>query len=63
MDKYQLFNNNQHGSRKGRSCLSQLLNHYDKILSLLEDGYNVDVIYLDFSKAFDKLDFAIVLKK
>ena len=29
----------------------------------LEDGYNVDVIYLDFSKAFDKLDFAIVLKK
>ena len=24
---------------------------------------NVDVIYLDFAKAFDKLDFGIVLKK
>ena len=47
----------------GRSCLSQLLAHYDKILSYMEEGLNVDVIYLDFAKAFDKVDFDIVLKK
>ena len=58
-----LFNPNQHGFRIGRSCLSQLLAHYDRIVSLLESGVNVDTIYLDFSKAFDKVDHTILLKK
>lgn len=56
-------NPNQHGFRRGRSCLSQLLDHLDYVLSQLELGRNVDVVYLDFSKAFDKVDFEIVLKK
>ena len=43
----------QHGFRMNRSCLSQLLEHYDKILGFLEEGNNVDSIYLDFAKAFD----------
>ena len=63
MNENNLFNDNQHGFRSGRSCLSQLLEHFDQILDLLENGGNVDVIYLDFSKAFDKLDFKIVLRK
>ena len=63
LEEHQLFNNSQHGFRSGRSCLSQLLLHYDKIITLMEEGKNVDVIYLDFSKAFDKVDFKIVLKK
>ena len=57
MDSNNLFNNNQHGFRSGRSCLSQLLEHFDQIIDILEEGANVDVIYLDFAKAFDKLDF------
>ena len=40
-----------------------LLNDYDQVLSHLEEGFNVDVIYLDFAKAFDKLDFNITLHK
>jgi len=63
LESHNLLNPSQHGFRAGRSCLSQLLAHYDKILSLLEQGYNVDVIYLDFAKAFDKLDFNITLNK
>ena len=63
MNKHNLFNSNQHGFRAGRSCLSQLLEHFDQILDILEDGANVDVIYIDFAKAFDKLDFNIVFKK
>ena len=63
MEEHNLFNPNQHGFRAGHSCLSQLLAHYDKVTKLLEDGYNVDVVYLDFSKAFDKLDFNITLQK
>ena len=58
-----LFNKNQHGFRKGCSCLSQLLAHYDKVLALLEQGLNVDTVYLDFSKAFDKVDHQIALEK
>ena len=63
LEKNNLYNNTQHGFRAGRSCLSQLLSHYDKILSLLDSGANVDVIYLDFAKAFDKLDFSVTLTK
>ena len=58
-----LMNPNQHGFRAGHSCLSQLLQHFDEVTKLLESGVNVDVIYLDFAKAFDKLDFTITLQK
>ena len=63
MEENELFNPGQHGFRLGRSCLSQLIAHYDHITQLLEKGQNVDVIYLDFAKAFDKVDFLITMKK
>ena len=63
MELNQLFNPSQHGFRTGRSCLSQLLAHYERILQLMEEGLDVDVIYLDFAKAFDKVDFTIILQK
>ena len=50
-----LWDNRQHGARKGRSTLSQLLLHYDAILESLDQGKNVDIIYLDFKKAYDKV--------
>ena len=54
---------NQHGFRDKRSCLSQLLQHYDHVLRGLEEGHNVDTIFLDFSKAFDKVDKGILCRK
>ena len=63
LDSKDKFNPNQHGFRAGRSCLSQLLAHHEEIISLLESGIPVDSIYLDFSKAFDKLDFNITMEK
>ena len=63
MDANNLFNPNQHGFRTGRSCLSQLLEHVDTLINILQDESNADVVYLDFAKAFDKVDFAIVLNK
>ena len=63
LEKNKFFNPNQHGFRSGRSCLSQLLEHFDNLLNILDTGANADVIYLDFSKAFDKVDFSIVLDK
>jgi ribonuclease P/MRP protein subunit RPP40 len=58
-----LFSLNQHGFRSGRNCLTQLLHHVDDILKDLSTDANADVIYLDFSKAFDKVDHKILLKK
>ena len=63
MEENNLFNPGQHGFRLGRSCLSQLIAHYDHITRLLESGQNVDVIYIDFAKAFDKVDYLVTMKK
>ena len=53
----------QHGFRKSRSCLTQLLEHFDNVLKTLCSGDEVDVIYLDYAKAFDKVDHNILLAK
>lgn len=63
MDTHCLFNSGQHGFRAGRSCLSQLLDHFDTITKLLEQGKGVEVVYLDFAKAFDKVDIGVTLRK
>ena len=54
---------NQHGSKIGRSTLSQLLEHHREIIKMLENGHNVDSIYFNFAKAFDKCDHGIVMGK
>ena len=56
-------NPKQHGFRSSRSCLSQLLEHHNKILEELQKTNNVDVFYLDFATAFDKVDHGILLNK
>ena len=40
-----------------------MMRYYDSILTLLKEGHAVETIYLDFSKAFDKVDHVILLKK
>ena len=63
LEENNLFNPGQHGFRQGRSCLSQLLSFYEDNLRKLESGANVDIIYLDFAKAFDKVDHKILMRK
>ena len=58
-----LVTDSQHGFRKTRSCLTQLLHHVDHILKCLNSGDEVDTIYLDYAKAFDKVDHQILLAK
>ena len=53
----------QHGFRSNRSCLTQLIEHVDEVLRALNEGNEVDVIYLDYSKAFDKVDHQVLLAK
>ena len=45
----------QHGFMKKRSCLTNLLEYIENLTDLVDRGHAVDVVYLDFSKAFDKV--------
>ena len=63
LEQNSLMSPGQHGFRGRRSTLTQLLDHYDHLLDDLESGANVDVVYLDFSKAFDKVDHGILFHR
>ena len=45
--------------------MSQLLDRWQQILDIFESERTVDVIYLDFSKVFDKVkvDHVVILQK
>ncbi len=63
-----LTNNNlisiyQHGFRQGYSCVTQLLETIDDWTEAIDNGEDVDVIYLDFKAAFDKVPHQRLLKK
>jgi len=53
----------QHGFMKGRSCLTNLISFYNQVTHLVDEGKAVDIIYLQFSKAFDTVPQNILLQK
>ncbi|KAK4828527.1 hypothetical protein QYF61_026949 [Mycteria americana] len=48
---------------KGKSCLTNLINFYNEMTGLEDEGRAVDIIYLDFSKAFDTVSHKILIDK
>ena len=63
LDKYSLLNTTQHGFTSGRSCLSNLLVFLEHVTKELDEGNAVDLVYLDFAKAFDKVPYCRLFKK
>lgn len=53
----------QHGFQKGRSCTTNLLVAREKWARSLDTGHRLDVVFVDFSKAFDKVPHQRLLRK
>ena len=63
LDKYALIRSSQHGFTSGKSCLSNLLEFFEEVTKLLDQREAVDLVYLDFAKAFDKVPHHRLFKK
>ena len=55
LEQNELIDPAQHGFVKGRSCVTNLLETFEQWTQILDDGGCIDVIYMDFMKAFDKV--------
>jgi len=58
-----LFSKNQYGFLKGRSTTLQLLHIMEEWTAALENGGQINTIYADFEKAFDKVPHHLLLKE
>ena len=63
MEENSLFSEHQHGFRSGRSCITQLIEAIELWTEEVDMRNSVDVIYLDFKKAFDTVPHQRLLKK
>ena len=62
MERNNLFSETQHGVVPSRNCITNLLICMEHWTNILDNGDPVDIIYTDFSKAFDRVPHQRLLK-
>ena len=63
LERQGLIRDNQHGFVSGKSCLMNLIAFFEGVTKKVDEGSAVDIIYMDFSKAFDKVPHGRLLHK
>ena len=63
LEEFNVLSNSQHGFRKGRSCETQLTLLLEDLQSNVDRRAQVDMVFLDFSKAFDTVPHKRLLAK
>ena len=63
MSDHKILSDAQHGFRKRRSCDSQLILTIDDLAKGIKEKGQIDLILLDFSKAFDNVSHRLLLHK
>jgi hypothetical protein len=58
-----LMTNQQHGFMQNKACVTNQLETMDYITKQISDGNNVDIIYMDFAKAFDTVPHKRLIQK
>ena len=55
MSSNRIFADEQHGFVPNRECMTNLLLAMEEWTEAMESGYDIDIIYTDFAKAFDSV--------
>ena len=63
MNVNNLYAHCQHGFRNKRSCTTQLIEVMEELTQMIDEGNPIDIVYLDFRKAFDSVPHKRLLKK
>ena len=63
LESNSLIPDTRHGFRRKRSCLTNLMDFFSKVINVYDHHKAADVIYLDFQKAFDKVPHRRLLHK
>ena len=63
LETNELLGDSQHGFRRKRSCLTNLIDFFHHMLSIYDTSRAIDVLYLDFRKAFDKVPHKRLMSK
>lgn len=58
-----IIRSSQHEFTNGKSCLTNPLSFYNKTTSLTDQKRAVDIVYVDYSKAFDMVPCKILIYK
>ena len=56
IERHRLLADSQHGFCKGKSCVTNLLEFQNRLTKWLDEGRPFDIFWLDFARAFNKVD-------